>query len=100
MIDDSSSETDLEQILESESQLTYAIEVFCGCAKLTRALAAHGFDAVGIDCKSNKDKTLAKSLWMDLSTAPGQESFWKLVFMKVSKNKNRLRPMFVVFHHV
>ena len=56
-----------------------AYEVFCGCARLTKALCSVGFNATGIDFKGNKDKTSGRSQWIDLTTTVGQKALRKLV---------------------
>ena len=56
-----------------------AYEVFCGAAGLTLNLSKAGFNAVGIDHKSNKDKPKGRCLWIDLSTRFGQEDLRKRV---------------------
>ena len=38
-----------------------AVEVFCGCARMTKELQSAGFDAVGVDYRYNKDKPETKA---------------------------------------
>ena len=56
-----------------------AIEVFCGKAGLTKELQNAGFAAVGIDCKANKDKPVAKVIWLDLTKREDQLQFWEMI---------------------
>jgi hypothetical protein len=56
-----------------------AYEVFCGCARLTKALCLAGFDATGVDCKENKDRPESKSIVIDLGTKYGQRQFSELL---------------------
>ena len=56
-----------------------AWEVFCGCAKLTKALCGVGFNAKGFDYSGNKDKPVAKVVMVDLASSWGQREFWRLV---------------------
>jgi len=77
--DEISSDTDLEMI-DAPSPLQLAtIEVFSGSARLTKALSAAGFDAVGIDYKQSKVKPEGKTVWMDLTTNAGASAFESLV---------------------
>ena len=56
-----------------------ALEVFCGQALLTKELQKAGFAATGIDHKGNKDRPLAKTVWLDLATKSGQLQFWDYI---------------------
>ena len=60
-------------------EYSYAFEVGCGRAVLTRALQRAGWGATGIDWQGNRDRPVAKCIWLDLTTAIGQQLFWKLV---------------------
>ena len=55
-----------------------AYEIFCGAAGLTLNLTKAGFNATGVDHKSNKDKPKGRCLWIDLSTRRGQEQMRRL----------------------
>ena len=48
-----------------------AIETFAGCGRLAGELKRVGFEAIGIDYKDNKDKTVSKVINMDLSSQCG-----------------------------
>ena len=94
----SSSDTDLDAEVSEENvpkvrkldllvaeKKWVAIEVFAGSARLTRALAAAGFDACGIDYNHNKDKPVAKVSWVDRSHNGGPCSLavvWNFANMK------------------
>ena len=56
-----------------------AVEVFCGCARLTRELNTAGLDAIGVDYFGNKDKPLSKSTCIDLLSDWGQAALRKLI---------------------
>jgi len=56
-----------------------AIETFAGCGRLAGELQKVGFEAIGIDCKDNKDRPVSKVINMDLTTAWGQNAFWREV---------------------
>jgi hypothetical protein len=49
-----------------------ALEIFCGCARLTLSLTKEGFDATGVDFIGNKDKPEGKTVLLDASTSWGQ----------------------------
>ena len=55
------------------------LEVFCGYGGLTKAMQQQGWKALGIDYGFNKDKPIGASVYIDLSTAAGQEAFWQLI---------------------
>ena len=57
---------------EGECDPPEAIEAFCGKAVLTKELQNAGFTAVGIDYRANKDKPVAKVLWLDLTKREDQ----------------------------
>ena len=57
-----------------------SLELFCGCARMTKELAAAGFDAVGVDYNRNKDKPESKAyVELDLSKEWGLLEVLKLV---------------------
>ena len=56
-----------------------AIEFCAGSAGLTKALAAIGFDAVGVDWIRNRHRAKAPVLRLDLSTTEGQASAWDML---------------------
>ena len=70
-----------EKVIEVESK-TEAVEVMCGCARLTKELNVVGFRAVGIDCKDNKDTPQSKCKWMDLSSSRAQNEAEAMIFSK------------------
>ena len=74
-----------------------AIEVFCGKAGLTKELQSAGFAAVGIDCKANKDKPVAKVIWLDLTKREDQLQFWEMIrtgrFRYVPTQISSVRPL-------
>ena len=70
--------------LANKVQRKRAVEVMCGCARLTKEFNTAGFEAVGIDCKNNKDTPLAKCKWIDLSTTRGQQEAENMLFDKKS----------------
>jgi len=79
-VDDSDEDTHSAAVSEDNDQeQPGAIEVMCGVAHLTLELQKVGFQAVGIDHKGCKDKPVAKSLWIDLTTRRGQLEFWDIV---------------------
>ena len=70
-----------QQFLDSHS--VGALEVCCGCARMTKELRAAGFDAVGIDYNRNKDKPESKSyVELDLSKPWGLAEMYKLIKSK------------------
>ena len=57
-----------------------AIEVFCGCARMTKELQSVGFDAVGIDYRYNKDKPETKAyVELDLARPWGITELKKII---------------------
>ena len=64
---------------EDQPQKKRAIEVFCGCARLTAELEKAGFSATGIDFQNNKDRSEGKCIWLDISSSKGRKAFWDLV---------------------
>ena len=56
-----------------------ALEAFCGKGVLTKELQAAGFSAVGIDYKGNKNKPVAKVVWLDLTQREDQLQFWEII---------------------
>lgn len=48
-----------------------AVEIFCGCAKLTASLSKAGFNALGVDYEKNKDRPIGKCINIDLNTKWG-----------------------------
>ena len=50
-----------------------ALEIFCGCARLTLALSKEGFEATGVDWAGNKDKTEGRTILVDATTSWGQK---------------------------
>ena len=64
---------------EAEYDPPHAIEAFCGKGVLTKELLAAGFAAVGIDYRANKDKPVAKVVWLDLTKREDQLQFWELI---------------------
>ena len=55
------------------------LEVFCGCGELAFQMKQVGFRSLGLDCSSNKDRPRCTAIVLDLTTASGQATFWKLV---------------------
>ena len=59
------------------------LEIFCGCARMTKELQAAGFDAVGIDYSRNKDKPETKAyVELDLTKTWGMQEVMRLVKSK------------------
>jgi hypothetical protein len=56
-----------------------AVEVFCGCARLTKELNEIGMEAIGVDYLGNKDKAVGNRTLMDLTTMWGQHELRKLI---------------------
>ena len=57
-----------------------AVEVFCGCARMTKELQAVDFDAVGIDYKKNKDRPETKAYFeLDLNLPWGVAELYKII---------------------
>ena len=79
----SSADTCLESISDSDGDIgappaahactvaspPVALEIFCGCARMTKHLRSQGFDAIGIDYASNKDRPESKVYWFDVTCA-------------------------------
>ena len=59
-----------------------ALELFCGCGELTVALGAAGFNAIGVDCKYNKDTPKGPYLVMDLSSDEAVQTILQLIVDK------------------
>ena len=57
----------------------FAVEICAGSARLTTALAAVGFDAVGIDWQGNKDKAEGPVVEIDLATTEGEAILEKIL---------------------
>ena len=58
-----------------------AVEVFCGCARMTKELQSAGFNAVGVDYRYNKDKPETKAyVELDLARPWGMlcDQLWKV----------------------
>lgn len=53
-----------------------ALEIFCGKAVLTSELQKAGFEATGVDYRNNKDRPVAKVVWLDLTVRDDQMQFW------------------------
>ena len=62
----------LESVLHSKS-------FAASKAALTRALTREGFSGTGIDFKMNKDKPVARTVWLDLATEFGQKAFCAII---------------------
>ena len=57
-----------------------AVEVFCGCARMSKELKAAGFDAVRVDYSRNKGKPETKSyVELDLSKEWGVKELYKII---------------------
>ena len=54
-----------------------ALEIFCGCARLTAALNAEGFDATGVDWMGNKDRPEGRTVLIDATDQWGQQEIRK-----------------------
>ena len=78
-----SSDTKSAQASEDEEEENCdppkALEAFCGKGVLTKELQAAGFSAVGIDYRANKDKPVAKVVWLDLTLREDQLQYWELI---------------------
>ena len=61
-----------KKITTAGRKVVKALEIFCGCARLTAELREAGFDAIGVDHMSNKDKPEARSVLIDASSRWGQ----------------------------
>ena len=61
-----------------------ALEICCGCARLTREFCNQGLDGTGIDYKRNKSKPLGPSVMLDLTTTHGQ------LIMETTLNSGRV----------
>ena len=55
------------------------LEIFCGCGELAAQMKQVGFRSLGVDCSANKDRPRCSYIVLDLTTASGQATFWKLV---------------------
>jgi hypothetical protein len=58
---------------------TGAVEVFCGCARLTKEFNEIGMEAIGVDYLGNKDKAVSRCTLLDLTTTWGQHELRKLI---------------------
>ena len=59
-----------------------ALEVCCGSAAFTRALAQAGFAAQGVDYKGNQDTPVAPCVWIDLCEPGALRTLKRLVVSK------------------
>ena len=94
----SSSDTFFESISDSDGDLStppaahactvasppVALESFCGCARMTKHLRSQGFDAIGIDYASNKDRPESKVYWFDVTCASEKKEM--IAWIKQIKN--------------
>ena len=64
---------------EANMKKGVVLEVFCGCARLTKTLAARGLTATGIDWKGSVHKALGKTVEIDLTTYYGEAKLMNLL---------------------
>ena len=64
---------------KTKVQRRRAYEVFCGKAELTKQLRNAGFNAIGIDYKGNKDKSVAQVLILDVNTDWGRQEVQRII---------------------
>ena len=67
------------QAIKKVLRLVGTLEVFCGCAELSRQLSTIGFEAKGIDWRFTKDVARHPCVYLDLTQLEGQKQFWVLV---------------------
>ena len=84
--DDTSSHFGSSTKGDNGQEVMGALEVFCGCARMTKELRDAGFDAFGIDYGRNKDKPETKSYFeLDLSKPWGINELYKIINEKKVK---------------